>query len=309
MITARVEPERSRALELLAQCAGEVAGVEESGLGVHPRLLLERRDAQRAVDQQQRCDGRREQERIQVPERGERHAQHGEDEVRREALDREEAGAAQRVPAREVQHGCEQEVIHPDEDDCGDEAGQSELELRPEAGVAHQLDRPPRRQAVQRVVGDVEALDVPGVANLQPLGDPVDDPEQGDELRGQEQHPGDEEDERRVVALVAGRDDDEELRHRGRDGEDEEREPAVGAGREVRERHHGGRDGQDPYRVEIRLRARGEGRLAVTVLERRSRGRRSARDSAHLPEFWSSCAVRAFAHADARCGRRAIAET
>ena len=100
-----------RARELLAQRAGEVAGVEEPRLGVDTRLLLERRDAQRAVDQQQRCDGRREQERIRVPERGERHAQHGEDEVRREALDREETGAAQRVPAREVQHRCEQEVV------------------------------------------------------------------------------------------------------------------------------------------------------------------------------------------------------
>ena len=95
-------------------------------------------------------------------------------------------------------------MVERDEDDRRDEAGQRELELRAEAGVADHLDRPPRRQAVQRVVGDVERLDVPGVADLQPLGDPVDDPEQGDQLRRQEQDPGDEEDDRRVVALVAG---------------------------------------------------------------------------------------------------------
>ncbi len=297
-----------RATELLPQRTGEMAGVEEAGLGIDARLLLEGRDAERAVDQEQWRHGGREQERVPVPQPRERNAQHREHEIRREALHREEARAAQRVPAREMQHRGEQEVVGADEDDRGHEAGECELELRPEAGVAHELDRPPRREPVERVVGDVEALDVPGVANLQPLGDPVDDPEQRDQLGRQEQDAGDQEDQGRVVALVARRDHDEELRHRGRSGEGEEGEPAVGARREVRERHHRGGDGQDPHRVEIRLRARGQG-LALAVLGRRSLHGRSTRDSAHRTETGSNLAVRAITHAEARCGRRAMVET
>ena len=180
----------------------------------------------------------------------------GEDEVGREAFHREEAGAAERVPAREVQHRREHRVVQGDEDDRGHEAGERELEVRPQPGASHQLDCAPRREPVERVVGDVERLDVPGVANLQPLGDPVDDAEERDQLGRKKQDARDEEDDRRVVALVARCPHDEELRDRGTRREDEKRRPAVCPQGQMGEgqRRGGGRERADP--VEERFGAR-----------------------------------------------------
>ena len=107
----------------------------------------------------------------------------------------------------------------------------------PSPALRTSLDGSPRRQPVERVVGDVERLDVPGVADLQPLGDPVDDPSRAISSGGRRSTPGNQEDDRRVVALVPRRANDEELRHRRARGEHEEREPAVGLERQAREGH------------------------------------------------------------------------
>ena len=58
----------ARAVELLAERAREVPGVEEAGLRVEPSLLLQRRDAQRAVDEEERGHGHRQEQRVPVPE-------------------------------------------------------------------------------------------------------------------------------------------------------------------------------------------------------------------------------------------------
>ena len=227
-------------VELLAERSGEVAGVEESGLRVDAGLLLEGRNAQRAVDQQQRRHRHRQEQRVPVPEPGEGDAQHGEDEVRRETLHGEEPCAPERVPPREVQHRGEERVVERNEDDRRHKPRQRELELGAEAGVAHELHRPPRRQAVQRVIGDVERLDVPGVADLQPLRNAVDDAEEGDQLRRQEEHARNEEHDRRVVALVPRRDYDEEL------GAPRRMPPGPGKSASRWCRAKGGRTGRSP---------------------------------------------------------------
>ena len=71
------------------------------------------------------------------------------------------------------------------------------------------------------------------------------------ELRRQQQHRGDQEDAGRVVALVAGRAHDEELRQRDARSEDRELEPVAGRLIELREerRRHGDRDRADDEEV------------------------------------------------------------
>ena len=56
------------------------------------------------------------------------------------------------------------------------------------AVVDHDVHRPPGDEAVGGVVDDVERLDVPRVAHLQPLGDVLDDAEERHEAERQEQH-------------------------------------------------------------------------------------------------------------------------
>ena len=114
MISDSGRSKRSARSELLVQRRREVARVEEAGLRVDARLLLELRDAQRAVDEQQRRDRERDQPRVAHPEGGDPDAERREHEVGREALEREEAGLAQGVAAREVQHRRQQEVVDAD---------------------------------------------------------------------------------------------------------------------------------------------------------------------------------------------------
>jgi hypothetical protein len=297
-----------RALELLAQCSGEVARVEEPRLRIDPGLLLQCRDAQRAVDEEQRGQGGRKQQRVPLPQAREGDAERGEHEVRGQALRREETGRAQRVSAREVEHRREEDMVQGDEHDHRDESRERQLDLGPQPGVSHELHRRPRRQTVHRVVGDVETLDVPGVAHLQPLGQPVDDPEERDQLRRQQEHRGDQEDVARVVALVARRDDDEELRDRGARGEDEEGRPAGGVGRQVRERDERREDGEDPDGVEVDLRApRDRGGLRAVLPGRRAFAGELARVRAHFLAGAGCFAGGLAAQRNAGSGRRAIA--
>ena len=293
----------ARALELLPERACEVAGVEEPGLHVEPSLLLQRRHAQRAVHEDEGRDGHRQEERVPIPEPGEGDAEQGEHKVGREALHREEAGAAQRVPAREVQHRREEDVVQRDEDDRGHEAGERELEIRAQPRAPHQFHRPPRREPVERVVRDVERLDVPGVANLQPLRDSVDDAEERDQLGRKKQDARDEEDDRRVVALVTRRPDHEELCDRGARREDEERRPAARLQRQVGEGQRRGRRRECADDVEEGFGARRKGgRIRALGLRRQRLAGHVARDRAHRP----LPGERTFAHGDARLGRRAM---
>jgi hypothetical protein len=135
-----VHPARAR--QLLAELRSEVAGVEEAGLRIDAGLLLEGGDAQRAVDQEERGDGGRKQPGVPRPDGGERDAECREDEVRGEALGREEAGLPQRVPAREVEHGGEEHVVEGDEDDGGCQSGEGEGHVRVEIPALDDVHRP-----------------------------------------------------------------------------------------------------------------------------------------------------------------------
>ena len=75
------------AAQLLVHHRREVAGVVEAGLRVDSRLGLELGNRERAVDEQKRRERERDQPRVQVPERSDREAERGEDEVGREALE------------------------------------------------------------------------------------------------------------------------------------------------------------------------------------------------------------------------------
>ena len=108
----------------------EVARVEEAGLRVDARLRLELRDAERAVDEDERRERREDEPRVPVPERGERDAEDRQHEVGRDALGREEARLAERVAAAELQDHRDEDVVDRDEDDAGGEPGDREAQMR-----------------------------------------------------------------------------------------------------------------------------------------------------------------------------------
>ena len=124
------------------------------------------------MDQEQRGDRERNQPGIELPERRDREPEGREHEVGREALEREDAGLTQRMSARERDHRREHHVVRRDGDGARDEPGGRPPQLlvgdQP-VRVQHDRGCPPRRQVAERVVADVEALDVPGVAFLEPL--------------------------------------------------------------------------------------------------------------------------------------------
>jgi hypothetical protein len=289
-----------RAQELLAKLAGEVAGVEEAGLRVDAGLLLERRDAQRAVDQEERGDGGRQEPRVPGPDGREGDAEGREHEVGRETLCGEETGLAEGVAARVMEHRRKENVVEAHEDDRCREAREREREVGVETELPDQVRRPPRREPVEGVVRDVEPLDVPRVANLQPFRHVLDDAHEGDELGRQEERGRDQEDDRRVVALVPGRADDEELRHRCAGGEDEEGRPAVRGGLQMGERDERDRDCDCRHGEEVGLRLAGEHPLrrfrAGAPVDRREFGR----NDAHLTvSMRTPCAKSAPFHAEA----------
>ena len=119
----------------------------------------------------------RDQPRVQVPERGDRDAERADHELCGEALEREEPGLPERVVARELEHRREQNVVDADQHDGGCEARDRKPEIaRPgDGGVLDEVRDPPRSQRGERVVAHVERLDVPAVANLQPLRYVLDD--------------------------------------------------------------------------------------------------------------------------------------
>ena len=249
--------------ELLAKLRREVTSVEEARLGIDACLLLEGRNAERAMNQEERGDGGGKQIGIPAPEARKCDTETREDEVCGEAVPREEPCFTERVSPREVEHRREKEVVHEDEDDTGCEAGDCHFGLAREPQVLHERNDPPRRQSVQRVVADVEALDVPGVANLQPFRNVLHDAHEDDELRWQQEGSRDQEDDGRVVRLIPRRADDEELRDGCARGKQEEGRPAVRVRRKLCQRRHRDDDGDDPDQGQIELCFARERRLVL----------------------------------------------
>ena len=99
------------ARDLGRECRREVAGVVQAGLGVDPRLRLQLRNAQRAVDDDERRERGEDQPGVPVPERRERDAEDREHEVDRELLGAEEPRLTEAVPAAELQDDADENVV------------------------------------------------------------------------------------------------------------------------------------------------------------------------------------------------------
>jgi hypothetical protein len=121
-------------------------------------------------------------------------------------------------------------VIDADEDDAARHArdGEAHGVVRDVPLVQDQLapDQPDGHRR-EEVVEDVERLEVPAVAHLQPLRHHQHDRDKDEQLGREHERRGDEEDDVGVVGLVAGSADDEEARDRRRRAEDEEGGPVV----------------------------------------------------------------------------------
>ena len=127
-----------------------------------------------------------------------------------ERLSKEKTPASrQRVAAGEADHRREDDVVRRRRATT-QAARPASAQRRLSSGISpsarsSERGRPPRRQVAERVVADVEALDVPGVPLLEPLGHVHDDADQRDELGRQQQRARDQEDPRGVERRVAGR--------------------------------------------------------------------------------------------------------
>ncbi len=161
--------------DLCGERRREVARVVEAGLRVDAGLRLQLRDAEGAVDDDERRKRGKDEPRVQVPERGQRDAEDSEYEVDREALDGEQPRLAERMSAAQLEDDADEDVVDGDVRDGGGEAGHREACVGIGDDAAAVLeDQPcgaPHGERVQRVVRDVEHLDRPGVALLQPLRD------------------------------------------------------------------------------------------------------------------------------------------
>ena len=104
MISDAGRSKRCGARQLLGEHGREVAGVEEAGLRVDARLLLELRHVQRAVDQEQRRERERDQRRVHSQKAATPIAEGGEHELGREHRRREQPGLARPVAAGKVEH-------------------------------------------------------------------------------------------------------------------------------------------------------------------------------------------------------------
>ena len=266
--------EAAGARDLRGERRGEIARVIETGLRVDARLGLELRDAERPVDDDERREGRKDEPRVPVPERRERDAEDRQHEVDRDALGREQPGLTERVVAAEPQDHGNEDVVHRHEGDACGEPGdrEAQVRVRNQAGPvkADQVGDAPRRESVERVVRDVEDLDRPRVALLQPLRDRLHERDEDDQLRREEQRRGHEEHDRRVVHQVPRRLHGEHLRHRRRRRENDERHPVVLDARGVEIELAGRGQRHDSERNEVEPRsARQPGGLVIRVVVRR----------------------------------------
>ena len=231
--------------------------VEETCLRIDPRLGLQRRDAQRTMDEEDRRERERNQPRIGLPERVDGDTERREHEVGGKELSVEQSGLAEREAARESKHQCEERVVDRDEDDAGEETGDGQ----PERVVAHreviENELPadePGGQRRKQVVKNVERLQVPAVAHLQPLRNHLDDRDEHEEFRRQDERRGNEEHDVGVVRLVRRRTHDEETCHRRRGAEHEEGGPIVRVVEPADERDgHRGRGDRNEREIEFRV--------------------------------------------------------
>ena len=131
MIIASGPLEPRRASQLLVERRREVAGVEEPRLGVDARLLLERGTLERAVDQEERARRRTGSATGSSFQRVARaDAERREDELGREALEREEPGLPDRVArARSGASSASSRWFAPTMTIAGDDAGEREAEV------------------------------------------------------------------------------------------------------------------------------------------------------------------------------------
>ncbi len=233
----------------------EVASVVEAGLRVDARLRLQPRHGQRAVHDDERRERGEDEPGIPGPEGGERDAERGQDEVGRDALEREDPAFAEGVVAPEPEDDRDEGVVrrHPRDGACEPRRCEPRVGVRDRRGVMpDDVGSTPGREGVQGVVREVEGLDRPGVALLQPLGDGLGERHQDDELGRQQEHAGENEDRRGVVEHVPRRLCGEQLRHGCREREQREGLPVVSHRREaevVRE-GRGGRAEHEDGQVE-----------------------------------------------------------
>ncbi len=248
--------EAAGAADLLRQRGGEVSRVEEPGLRVDAGLRLQCRNAQGTVDQEQWSKRERYEPGVRLPEGVDRNAQRREHEVGSDVLGVEEPCLTQREPARESQHHCQQDVVDGDEHDADRNPGQREPQrIVGDAGMLE--DQPfadePGRHGRERIVEDVEGLQVPAVAHLQPLRHHLDDRHEDEQLRRQDQRGRNQEDDVGVVRLVGRRADDEQAGDGGCRGKDEEGRPLMRRLEPADERQRDG-SGRDCNRGKVDLR-------------------------------------------------------
>ena len=278
--------EALRAHDLLVERDPEVARVEEPGFRIDTCLGLELRHRERPVDQEHGSDRERDQPRVSVPERGHDDAEAGERELRRQAVEREQARLADRVSVPKQEHRREHRVVQPDEDDRAGEPCDGEAEAHARDQPIGMEDHPHRRpggHGGDHVVADVEALAIPGGAVLEPGRDVLDDRDDDDQLRGQEQDRRDQEDVGCVVGLVAPRLHERRLRG-GRAGhEQQEHDPntrAVALGLEPRDERRCDEPRDDRDRYEVRGRREreppGAARAGLRLLAEGNIGRNGA---------------------------------
>ena len=186
----------------------------------------------------ERCDQHGQDPRVEGREGSDRDAEAGEHELDREPGRREEAALADAVAASEAQHRGQQRMVDDDERDCRRDPRSCEAEV---AAAPDGLDGEPGGQGAQRVVGEVEELDVPGVAAAHELRDVQGGDEAEQQQRVEYERARDDEGGPRVKAVVAADSDAEERRY-GRERQQQQEGGPVVAVRTVVGERRGGRD-------------------------------------------------------------------
>ena len=148
--------QRHRALEargtreLCSKRCREVARVVEARLRIDARLRLELRNAERAVDDDERRECGEDQPRVPVPEGRERDTENRQHDVDRDRLDAEETALAEAVAAAQLHDDRDEHMVHGDEGDCSGEPGDGEPSVGiPDhalAVVIHEIGDPPRSE-------------------------------------------------------------------------------------------------------------------------------------------------------------------
>ena len=175
---------------------------------------------------------------IRDRESADREPEPGDHELDAQARGGEEPGLADAVPAAEVQHDPQQEVIDEDEDPRRSQARKSEAEL---AVLTDRVDREPGRKAAEGEVRDVERLDVPRVAVADRERDVERDHEGHDEEWRQDERTRDDEGRPGMKAVVPADRDAEQRCDRGERKQDG-KGPPLGRGGRISENCEGGRD-------------------------------------------------------------------